>query len=59
MEPPLGYKLDSRLLIANICEAQKALHVDGRLAYESLRCGAHYYVISERGLELIRRDLEE
>jgi hypothetical protein len=59
MEPALAYRLDSRLLIANICEAEKAVFVDGRLNYESERCGAHYYVMSERGLKLIRRDLEE
>jgi len=56
---PLVYRLDSRLLIANICEAEKTLQVEGRVGYQSLKCGAHYFVISDRGLKLVHRTLEE
>jgi hypothetical protein len=43
--PALSYRLDSRLLIANICETEKV-------------CGVYYFVVGERGLKLIRRELE-
>lgn len=48
MDPPLSYRLDSRLLIANICEAG-----------ESQKCGAHYFVMAEGGPRLIRTVLEK
>lgn len=57
-EPPLSYRLDSRLLIANICEADKVRRVNGRLAYEAQRCGLHYFVIRGKGLTLIRSQLD-
>lgn len=59
MEPPLSYRLDSRLLIANICEADKSVRVKGRLDHESQGCGAHYFVMSDNGLRLIHRVLEK
>lgn len=59
MEPPFAYRLDSRLLIANICEADKAVRTEGRVAYESQRCGAHYFVMSGHGLRLFHKVLEQ
>ena len=59
MQPPLAYRLDSRLLIANICEAEKAVRAAGRVAYEFQRCGAHYFVMSDNGLRLIHSVLEK
>jgi len=41
---PLAYRLDSRLLIANICE-------EG----EARECGTHYFVVGDEGLKLILR----
>jgi hypothetical protein len=55
----LEYRLDSRLLIANICESEKVSRVEGRLSYQSLRCGAHYFVMSDDGLKLIHRVFEK
>jgi hypothetical protein len=55
---PLQYRLNSRLLIANICETDKETQVDGHTTYESLRCGTHYFVIGEKGLTLIHRELD-
>jgi hypothetical protein len=56
-EPPLSYRLDSGLLIANICEADKTVHVDGRLGYGAEKCGVHYFVMNDEGPKLIRRVL--
>jgi hypothetical protein len=47
MEPPLAYRLNSRLLIAKICETG-----------EAERCGAHYFVMGDDGLKLIHTVLE-
>jgi hypothetical protein len=58
-DPPLAYKLASRLLIANVCEADKAVRLEGRVDYEPQRCGAHYFVMSETGLRLVHRVLEQ
>lgn len=44
---PLAYRLDSRLLIANICE-------EG----ESRKCGTHYFVMGDDGLKSIFQILE-
>jgi hypothetical protein len=38
---PMSFRLDSRLLIANICEA------------EGWRCGTHYFVMSDNGLQVV------
>jgi hypothetical protein len=59
MRPALAYRLDSRLLIANICETDKAVQVDGRAGYQALKCGAHYFVMGKDGLRLIHKVLEE
>jgi hypothetical protein len=59
MEPPLSFRLDSRLLIAKICESTTTVHVDGQLGYESHRCGPHYFVMGDDGLTLIYRVLDE
>ncbi len=58
-EPPLAYRLDSRLLIANICEADESVRAEGRVEYEPQRCGAHYFVMGDNGLKLIRKVLEK
>jgi len=57
-QPALSYRINSRLLVANICETGKAVRVHGGPAYEAQRCGVHYFVIGEQGLKLIRRDPE-
>jgi hypothetical protein len=56
---PLAYRLDSRLLMANICEADKAVRGEGRVDYEPQRCGAHYFVMGNNGLRLIHATLEK
>jgi hypothetical protein len=56
---PLQYRLNSRLLIANICEVDRVSRVDGHTTYEAQRCGAHYFVMSESGLKLIYRELDQ
>lgn len=59
MQPALDYRLDSRLLIANICESDKATHINGHLAYKAERCGTHYFLIGNDGLKLIFRALKK
>jgi len=54
----LDYRLNSRLLIANICEYDTESHAGGRISYENHKCGVHYFVMSEHGLKLIHRVLE-
>ncbi len=56
--PRWPYRLDSRMLIANLCEIQKRVQVAGRPAHQAQRRGLHYFVIDERGLKLLGRDLE-
>jgi len=58
MAPALAYRLDSRLLIANICEADTVIQVDGREGYQAQKCGAHYFVMKDGALKLIHRVLE-
>jgi hypothetical protein len=55
---PLRYRVNSRLLIANICEADKVNHVDGQTTYDAQRCGTHYFVMDEKGLTLIYSELD-
>jgi hypothetical protein len=55
----LDYRLNSRLLIANICEITKESRSGGRLSYQSDKCGPHYFVMGEDGLKLIHRTLEK
>jgi len=55
---PLDYRLNSRLLIANVCGADKTVHLEGHLNYQGQKCGTHYFVIRDGGLKLIRRVLE-
>lgn len=57
--PSLAYRLDSRLLVAEICEEDNVTQVQGRLDYEPRKCGAHYFVIGDQGLKLIRRVLDD
>lgn len=51
-EPTLSYRLDSRLLVANICEADNN-------AGAAQKCGAHYFVIADKGLKLVYTDPEK
>jgi len=55
MNPPLAYRVESRLLIANICESEKTFKVNGRISYQDEVCGAHYFVMGDNGLTLIRK----
>lgn len=57
--PALAYRLDSRLLIADICEADHAVRVEGQVGYEAEKCGAHYFVMSDEGPRLIHRVLDD
>jgi hypothetical protein len=45
---PLQYRVNSRLLIANICETDKVSHLDGHTTFAPQRCGTHYFVIGEK-----------
>ncbi|MGD1095259.1 MAG: hypothetical protein ABSB35_25115 [Bryobacteraceae bacterium] len=56
--PPLDYRLDSRLLIANVCEQGTRLHVGDQINHEERRCGPHYFLMEDSGLTLIYRVLE-
>ncbi len=56
--PPMDYRLNSRLLIANICETTTEDRSGGQISYQSHRCGPHYFVMGEVGLTLIHRVLE-
>jgi hypothetical protein len=56
--PPLNYRLDSRLLIANICESDTVFRLDGQVSYQAHKCGPHYFLMGENGLRLIHRVLE-
>lgn len=49
MSPPLEYRLNSRLLIARICESDS----------QPQRCGVHYFLIRSDGLRLIHRTLQQ
>ena len=51
-EPPLAYRVDSRLLIATICESDKTVRVEGHVSYEAQRCGAYYFLMSDNELRL-------
>jgi hypothetical protein len=51
---PFEYRVDSRLLIANICEQDRILYL-GNLKVDDKRCGPHYFLIDEDGLTLIHR----
>ena len=55
---PFQYRVNSRLLIANICEADKVSRVDGHTTYEAQRCGTHYFLMDKEGLKLIYRALD-
>jgi hypothetical protein len=54
----LDYRLDSRLLIANICEIETRYLVLGQVRYPYNRCGPHYFVMEEGGLRLVYRDVQ-
>jgi len=56
--PPLDYRLNSRLLIANICEQTNVVHPGREIAYTNTMCGAHYFVMTENGPKLVYRVLE-
>ena len=57
-QPALAYRLNSRLLIANICEKDTTAQVDRRTGYKGQQCGPHYFEMTNDGLRLIRRVLE-
>jgi hypothetical protein len=59
MEPPLDYRLGSRLLIAEICEKDKVVHNGDRIAYQAEKCGTHYFLMGDDGLTLLARVLDE
>jgi hypothetical protein len=52
---PLLYRVDSRLLVMNICEADKTVQHEGRVGHEAQGCGAHYFVMGDNGPELVHR----
>jgi hypothetical protein len=56
---PLAYRVDSRLLIANICESDRTVQVGGRVGYQAQMCGAHYFVMGDNGLTLIHKVLQK
>jgi hypothetical protein len=58
LTPPMDYRLNSRLLIANICEQDRVLHIGNQIDYEIRRCGPHYFLMEESGLTLIYRTLK-
>lgn len=51
LEPPLEYRLNSRLFVARICEGTDG---DG----SGKNCGAHYFVMSDNGPKLVHKVLE-
>jgi hypothetical protein len=57
-EKALDYRLNSRLLIANICEVTRETRSRGQMSYRSEKCGRHYFVMDDDGLTLIYRVLE-
>lgn len=54
VKPPLAYRLDSRLLVADICE-EVFLGSESFFGDIPQDCGAHYYLMENDGLKLIRR----
>jgi hypothetical protein len=58
-EPPLDYRLNSRLLIANICETDTSVTVGGKTGFQAHHCGAHYFVMNDAGPKLIHRVLDD
>jgi hypothetical protein len=54
---PLEYRLDSRLLIARICE-RSILQQGSVVGPKAVRCGSHYYLMEGDGLKLIQRSVE-
>ncbi len=56
---PLRYRLDSRLLIANICESDKTVQIKGEVGYQARRCGSHYFVMGDSRLTLIYKVLDQ
>lgn len=59
MEPPLDYRLNSRLLIAKICEQDKVVQVGGHKSYQAQQCGTHYFLMTDSGLNLLSRVFEK
>lgn len=57
MGPALDYRLNSRLLIANICENTETARVGKQIGFQSKDCGAHYFLMDDSGLRLLRRTL--
>jgi len=57
-ETALDYRLDSRLLVANLCEVETVFHTENQLSYQSDKCGPHYFLMGENGLTLIHRILK-
>jgi hypothetical protein len=50
----LAYRVDSRLLVANLCDAE----VRVKTGTQSRRCGPHYFVMQEDGLTLVKSVFE-
>lgn len=57
MAPPLDYRLSSRLLIANICESTETVRVGQLIGSQDRDCGAHYFLMDDNGLKLLRHTL--
>jgi hypothetical protein len=57
-EKALDYRLDSRLLIAHLCEVKIVSRTGTQISYRSDRCGPHYFVMGNDGLRLVYRVLE-
>jgi hypothetical protein len=52
----LAYRLNSRLLVADICE-RMVVEGGSIIDFRSIGCGAHYYLMGDEGLTLIDRIL--
>jgi hypothetical protein len=57
LKSPLAYRLNSRLLVANTCEGVEPAG-GSVITFNSVGCGAHYYIMDEDGLKLIHRSVE-
>lgn len=54
MNPPLEFRLNSRLLVARICEGENG----SGLGSTPSNCGVHFFVMTEDGPKLVHRILE-
>jgi len=58
LESPPSYRVDSRLLKMNICEEEDIFHAEGQLSYQPCKCGEHYFVMTDQGLKLVYKALQ-